>query len=367
MKKRPNVLVCPLDWGIGHATRCVPIIHELINQNTNVILGASNRPQAFLIKEFPDLQFIDFPNYNISYPSGNQGMVLKMMKQLPQFLKSIRKEFLFLKTIIEEHNINMVISDNRYGLYSNKIPSVFITHQVFIKTPEKIKFLEPSMLRFNNKYMKKYTECWIPDHKNEPNLSGMLSHKKPLPENTFFIGPLSRFKKDKKTRKENFKYDLLVMLSGPEPQRTNLENKVIDQLQTLDVKSVMVCGKPEVLKEKTKIKNIHIFPHLESDRLQQLIMDSEIILSRPGYSTIMDLAALGKKAIFIPTPGQTEQEYLAAYFEKKKIFHSVRQKDLNIKKALDEAGQFTGIFYPNDFGILKERIAVLLKHTQQTI
>lgn len=364
VKKKPNILVSPLDWGIGHATRCVPIINELIEQNTNVIIGADNRPLAFLKQEFPSLQFVQFPGYKFSYP-GKGSMALKMARQAPAILKGIKEEKKLLKKLIRKLNIDAVISDNRYGLSSDTIPSIFITHQIMIKVPAHLKFLETKLYNKNIAYISKFNECWIPDFENEINLSGDLSHKKSLPPKSYYIGPLSRFahKQLSSTKTENsnkFKYDLLVMLSGPEPQRTILEEKIINELLKTDLKSIVVCGKPEKFEDRIIEDKIIIYSHLDSKSLEKIIKESRIVISRPGYSTVMDLVALSKKAIFIPTPGQTEQEYLAEHYFKNKLFYKMKQKEFNLTKAMTEATSFSGIKLEFDQTKLKKRIRRLL-------
>ncbi|MBC8487833.1 MAG: glycosyltransferase [Bacteroidetes bacterium] len=364
LKRKPNILVCPLDWGIGHATRCVPVINELIRQNANVIIGADNRPLAFLKNEFPDLQFEKFPGYNFSYP-GKGNMALKMFFLAPRIIKGIKKENKYLKEIVRKLKIDVVISDNRFGLWTEDIPCVFMTHQIMIKTPGKLKFFEPVLYKINKFYISKFNECWIPDFKGELNLSGELSHKKPLPANSYYIGPLSRFA-NKQTENslsestEHFKYDLMVMLSGPEPQRTILENRILEELKDTDFKAIIVSGKPEMIEEHNLNNNIKVFSHLESKTLKQCIIDSKVILSRPGYSTIMDLAALGGKAIFIPTSGQTEQEYLADHFYKKKIYFKMDQKEFNLKEALKNAEKYNGLNLTYELSVLKLRIQNLI-------
>ncbi len=360
LKNKPNILVCPLDWGIGHATRCVPIINELIEQNTNVIIGADNRPLAFLKQEFPSLQFVQFPGYKFSYP-GKGSMAFKMARQAPAIFKGIKEEKSLLEKIIQEHNINAVISDNRYGLSSNTIPSIFITHQVMIKVPAHLKFLETKLYKKNIAYISKFNECWIPDFENEINLSGDLSHKKPLPPKSYYIGPLSRFANKRSSPaksdiKDKYKYDLLVMLSGPEPQRTILEKKIINELSRMNLKSIVVCGKPEKLEDRIIEDKIIIHSHLDSKSLEKIIEESRIVISRPGYSTVMDIVALGKKAIFIPTPGQTEQEYLAEHYHNKRFYFKMNQKEFNLTKALSEATEFSGIKLEFDQTKLKKRI-----------
>lgn len=364
MKKSPHILVSPLDWGLGHATRCVPVIRELIRQNAQVIIAADRGPLAFLKQEFPHLEFITLPGYRFSYP-GSGNMALKMIAQSPAILHGISKEHRALEKIIQSHRIDAVISDNRYGLWNKKIPSIILTHQLKIKTPARLGFLQPFLFGLNKHFIRHYNECWIPDFSDEPNLSGELSHiPMPVP-NTFFIGPLSRFSDLKIARnepeKENpTKYDLLVMLSGPEPQRTILEEKIMVQVKKSSYSTLILRGKPETTGNKFLNQNPRILPHLDSEKMVGVIQNSGIILSRPGYSTIMDLAALGKKAIFIPTPGQTEQEYLADYCLEKKWFYSMDQNRINIEKAITESVNFTGISRKSEPSLLQERIGALL-------
>lgn len=360
MTKKPNILVCPLDWGIGHATRCVPIINELLVQNANVILAASGRSLHFLESEFPDLKKIEFPGYQFSYPE-NGSMALKMAFQAPKILAGIKKENRMLKNIIHDYKIDAIISDNRYGLYSKKNPCVFMTHQVFIQMPKQLDFLKQIIEKINKKYINKFNECWIPDYPGGENLSGDLSHQKKLTQNFHFIGPLSRFSKRPKKKSTEFKYKILVMLSGPEPQRTVLENLLIDQLSNLEIKSAVVLGKTELREEKRIKDHIDIYSHLESDKLKQLILDSEIIVSRTGYSTVMDLVALNKKAIFIPTPGQTEQEYLSHFYLENQFYYSLDQQNIDLNKGLTNYKPYSGVQLAYDNSKLKERVSKLLQ------
>lgn len=357
-------MVSPLDWGLGHATRCVPVIRELIHQNTKVIIAADRGPLAFLKQEFPHLDFITLPGYRFSYPAS-RNMALKMIAQSPAIFQGISKEHRALEKIIQSHKIDAVISDNRYGLWNKKIPSIFLTHQLKIKTPAGLDFLQPLLFGLNKHFIRHYNECWIPDFSDEPNLSGELSHI-PIPTpNTFFIGPLSRFSDLKiggypPDKKNSVKYDLLVMLSGPEPQRTILEEKIMVQVKKSSYSTLILLGKPEKTENIFLNENTRVLPHLDSEKMAEVIRNSGIILSRPGYSTIMDLVALGKKAIFIPTPGQTEQEYLANYCLEKKWFYSMDQNQFDIEKAIAELANFTGISRELEPSLLQERIEALL-------
>ncbi len=334
MQIKKNILICPLNWGLGHATRCIPIINEL-NKTHNVIIASSGRSLDLLKSNFPNNKFIVFNDYNIMYPK-NSLMALKMFFYIPKISYLILKENIILKQLIKENNIDIVISDNRYGLFSKKAKSIFITHQIYIKTPFLLKFLEPLIFKLNRFFIRKYDELWIPDYENkEFNLAGDLSHNfnKKSFKNIKFIGPLSRFENNKHFEKEDIsdkKYDFFVIISGPEPQRTIFENIILHNLQKNKFSAVVVLGKPEENGFYLINENIEVYSNLKTIDFFNKIKNSEIVISRPGYSTIMDIAFLKKKAVFIPTPGQTEQFYLSKYYSDNNLFYSIEQEKLDL-------------------------------------
>jgi predicted glycosyltransferase len=338
LTKQKTILVCPLDWGLGHATRCIPIIQQFLNQNCNVIIGSSGSQKVLLQQEFPNLTFIDLNGYEVKYPKSG-SMALKMFLQLPKINTAIKEEHRWLAKIIDEHQIDLVVSDNRYGLWNKKIKSVLITHQVFVKAP----FGEWAIEKLLKRHFDNFDEIWIPDVDGKNNLSGDLSHKKSLSEKFKFIGVLSRFA-EREIIESNTEFDFIAILSGPEPQRTIFENIILKQVENSNLKGILVRGLPES-NEKLKIENekLNIFNHLETSEILNYIQKSNVLISRSGYSTIMDLAALGKKAILVPTPGQTEQEYLADYHFKEGHFYSQIQHEFDLVKAIEEFENYKGI------------------------
>jgi uncharacterized protein (TIGR00661 family) len=281
-------------------------------------------------------------------------MALSMLFSIPKILKGIKREHLELDRIIDEQAIDIVISDNRYGCWSRKVKSIFITHQLMIKSPFGEKLLHKKVLN----YVKKYHECWVPDsHEQKNNLSDDLAHKFPLPTNAHFIGPLSRFAAIKQSE---FEYDVMAIISGPEPQRTIFERIVSEQLFYSGLKSLIVLGLPESKKKLEQKQNVTMIAHLYATEMQEAILKSKTIIARSGYSTIMDLAILNKKAIFIPTPGQTEQEYLAEMLMKKQIAFYQNQNNIDVAKAIKESENFKGLKSEMDLTILNERIKLML-------
>ncbi len=359
MKNKKTILVCPMDWGLGHATRVVPIIEVLKKKkDIHLIVGADNRPLEFLKRRYPQLEVIKFPGYAPQYPAKGI-MVLKMITEIPEMKKQADKAHLFLEKLITEKNIDLVISDNRYELWSEKTKTVFITHQLNIQTPKYGKVAKPALKQMIYSYIKKHDELWIPDVKDENNLSGALSHIEKYPlKNYCFIGPLTRFQYVKPLLpKQNI--DLLILLSGPEPQRTILEIKLKDQAFQSGLSTVILQGRTEE-KHHVKMGNLEIFSHLPDEQFAGYIKASKNIICRPGYSSLMDLAWFGKKAIFIPTPGQTEQEYLAETLKQKGLYYYQNQKEFDLQKALARSENYRGLTMKNNAAVLENRIKALL-------
>ncbi|MDT0556379.1 glycosyltransferase [Patiriisocius hiemis] len=324
MTSQKTILVAPLHWGLGHATRCIPIIKGLLFHNYNVIIASDGGALLLLKKEFPELESIELPPYNITYPKNGVNFKWKILVKLPHIQKTISEEKNVIKKLVAEGRIHGIISDNRLGVRNKKIPSIFITHQLKVLSGTTTKFTS----FMHQKVIKKFTECWVPDVDDVINLSGKLGHLQNPKFPIKYIGPLSRMQ----AKKMDSKYDILILLSGPEPQRTMLEEKLIGTLFGSRKKIILVQGVLEEKQTKTVKGNITIINFLLSNDLEQTINESKLVISRSGYTTIMDLAAMGKKAFFIPTPGQYEQEYLAKKLKEQGIAPSCKQHKFSEKK-----------------------------------
>ena len=330
-----KLLVAPLDWGLGHATRCVPVIRNLLNQGSEVWLAGENAQEKLLREEFSSLPFLPLKGYRVKY--GKTGLTGRLLLQIPSILQSVKEENSWLKEQVSKYKFDAVISDNRYGLYHKAIFSVFITHQLCIKSALG-KLSEKLLQKWNYKLIDRFNECWIPDEQGKDNLAGELSHPATLPAIPVkYIGGLSRFEKNE-TRE--IKDHLLIILSGPEPQRTILENKIIDEVVNYNGTATIVRGLPAEKNIIPSTNTIHFYNHLSSEAMNHQAMKAEFIIGRSGYSTVMDIAALQKKSILIPTPGQTEQEYLADHLKKKQFAFCIKQNDLSLLKNIEEAGRF---------------------------
>jgi uncharacterized protein (TIGR00661 family) len=356
--KNKRVLVAPLNWGLGHATRCIPVIIEFYKQGAEIFITSDGRSLELLKKEFPELVFFNLKGYDIKYPE-NGSMVLQMILSAAKISSAIKREHVELEKIVEDNNIDIVFSDNRYGCWSKKAYSVFMTHQINIQAPDNFKWAEPFILTKNKNFISKFNECWVPDFQGEENLSGKLSHSGKA-ENIKYIGPLSRFTFSENQNPSLEKYDLLVICSGPEPQRTIFEELMTKEVLKTNLKVLLVKGVTEIKRKIEQKDNLKIISHSDAKEMQKLFEVSSLIISRPGYSTIMDLVALGKKAIFIPTPGQTEQEYLAEYFMNKKCFYSHSQENFNLQQAISASENYTGLKILLQPELLKNAIQSLL-------
>ncbi|MDH7463405.1 glycosyltransferase [Chitinophagaceae bacterium 26-R-25] len=327
---KPVVLVAPLDWGLGHATRCVPIVNSLINADFEVIIAAEGGQKALLQTEFPLVKFVDLPGYRLRYGRTKWGTIFKILFQVPKILNAIQRENKWLKKFAAENRVDLVISDNRYGFYLAGVPSFFITHQLLIKTPFG-KWNERMLQKMNYRFINKFTACWVPDNDGKINLGGELSHPDHMPSiPAHYLGHLSRMKREDR----QIANDLLVIISGAEPQRSLFEKMIVAQLSQTDLSAIVVRGLPNATSILHASDNIKIYNHLPAVDLNNAMNESSAIISRSGYSTVMDLIPLHKKCIFVPTPGQSEQEYLADYLSENNMCINVRQKDFELITAL---------------------------------
>jgi predicted glycosyltransferase len=421
ISKKHLAIIAPLDWGLGHTTRCIPIIRALQEKNFDVVIACNSNQKLILQSEFPKASFVNLPGYGLSYSRHRWQTILKLIFQLPNILIAIKRENLQFKRILDQFIPNVIISDNRYGVFSSSIRSVFLTHQVKIITGAG-GLADLLAASATHKWIRRFTECWVPDFEGSFNLAGKLSHPERQPSFPLrYIGPLSRFEQcgledgnadhassaryapnahnagnadnggnpgnadnagssrnadnagnagntDNAGNGRNARHTdnagnsrnadnagnagdtdnagncrnarnagkdyILVILSGPEPQRTILESILLKQLAAIPGKAVVVRGLPNESNKPDSSRNITILSFADTKVLNGLICDAKVVISRCGYTSVMDLFKLGKKAIFIPTPGQAEQEYLGEYLGEQKLAVIATQDKLNLSTAL---------------------------------
>ncbi len=331
-KKR--ILVAALNWGLGHATRSIPIIKELQHHDFQPILASDGAALKILQKEFPHLPAIELPSYNIEYSKSARFFNWKMLMNTPDILSAIKAERALTEDLVKDLGLDGIISDNRFGVRSDKLKTnVFITHQLNVLSGNTTSLSS----YIHRTYINKFQQCWVPDLEGANNLSGILGHPLKTPSSVKYIGPLSRFEK----KDLPIKYHYLIILSGPEPQRSILESILLKEFKNTEAKTLLIRG---VVNEET-IQNdnpkLNIKNYLYGSSLEEVMNCSKYVISRSGYTSIMDFAKLNKKAFFIPTPGQKEQEYLAETMEEKGFAPFSEQRKFkfsDLKKLKDYNG-----------------------------
>jgi hypothetical protein len=335
LNENKNILISPLDWGLGHAARIIPVAKYFIDNSHVVTVAAGDQLRSFLESELPGTRFIRLEGFRPSY-SAILPQYLVLLLQVPVLLwKSVREHFI-VKKIISDYKIDIIISDNRFGLWHKNIRSVYITHMPRIPFPYPFRFLEFIGIAMHRLVMSRYSLCLIPDLPGEVNLTGRLSHGLKLLPNTRFAGFLSRFRllQGNPAGEMSIAEQAVVILSGPEPQRSILSGRLNDHLHRSGIPAIFLHGRPGK-PAAGRTDNISHFAHLPSDDIKNLLLTSRYIICRSGYTTIMELASLQKTAVIIPTPGQTEQEYLAGYLSERNYFTGISQDKIGELKLTD--------------------------------
>lgn len=328
-----RIMVAVLNWGLGHATRSVPVINKLIGTGATVFLAGDGPPLQYLREAFPSLGAYELPAYNIRYPSGLSG-AWKTVFQAPSIIRAIKEERKQVAQLAQDLSLDALISDNRYGAHTEHAVSIFMCHQLRVLPPKGFRWGAPVIFQWHKRFFSRFDQLWIPDFPGEDNLSGILSHGLNTGMPTHYIGPQSRFEEYEKQVmvKGN---SILALLSGPEPQRSIFEDIVREQLHRSGKRAILVRGMVENA-EPVVEGNLKIISYVQQQELAELLNEAECVVCRPGYSTLMDLSKFSKKVILIPTPGQTEQEYLAELLAEKGRAILQRQNHFNLKTAMEQ-------------------------------
>jgi predicted glycosyltransferase len=373
-RKAAKILLAPLDWGLGHATRCIPIIKELLINQYEVWVAASGDQKLLLEEEFPSLSFVELPGYRVKYDKNRALTILRLIASVPKILIRVKEENSWLREFQKREGVDMVISDNRYGLWHPDLYCVFITHQLAIQSGMGAR-VDRWIQRWHYRLINRFDACWVPDTPAGMGLAGKLSHPARLPKiHTQYIGLLSRM--EPSVVDETI--DLLILLSGPEPQRSILENMIWEQLSAVTpafsgvrpggtivfVRGLPRGGSPLDGRNMADLPPVRVHDHLPARALNECLSKARMVVARAGYSTIMDLVRLKKKSILIPTPGQTEQEYLGEYLTAKQIALCVSQKNFSLMDALKRAEKFSYAPVREQENLLKGVIVQSLSSTR---
>lgn len=301
--ERKTVLFAPLNWGLGHASRSIPIIYKYLDQDYNVILAADGDAYSLLSQEFPQLKIIRLADIRVKYLKGFLFPLGLCTIALKISYKNY-KEHIQLAQIIEQVSVDVVISDNRYGLWSKKVKNILITHQLSIFPPKILRFSTAFLRKIIQKKLSHFDEVWVPDYESEPSLAGLLSHQKNVHPNIKYIGPISRYSQEVVAENE----EIVAIISGPEPFKNQLANKIAE-ISTVNSMNITMYGNGIKLTKEAPFVNV--IQKASFYQLNTALNQANLVIASGGYTTLMDLHLLQKKAILIPTPNQTEQEYLA--------------------------------------------------------
>jgi UDP:flavonoid glycosyltransferase YjiC (YdhE family) len=368
-KSRKKVLLAPLDWGLGHATRSLTLAHALEALGHEVCIASCGGALNLLRQALPGRAYWELPDYRIDYPKTRQGFAISLLRQAPKVRKAIREEHEWLLRHAPRAGFEVILSDGRYGLWHKSIPSVLISHQIALMPPQHFPLKALAMQvteALNRRYLRRFSEVWIPDIEHAPGLSGRLGHPGKALPHARYIGPLNRFAWEAKEREGDkseddiqvrptdvASIDILAIVSGPEPQRTLFENALRIQLESLPGTRVLVQGLPGVSREadqgnhaeyRPRPGSLTVWPHVPGSILLPLLRQAKAVISRSGYTTVMELACLDiKPVLMVATPGQPEQEYLAEMLGAGGYVLTQRQEDLQLSAALPHLGGLKGL------------------------
>jgi UDP:flavonoid glycosyltransferase YjiC (YdhE family) len=324
---------------LGHATRCIPIVEALLKLGIRPKLAGSGASLAILRDHFPQLAFRTLPAYNVRFKH-----FYSLIPQLPRLWSVVRKERRLLHTWLKEGWVDAVISDNRYGLWHSSVPTAFVCHQLAPLPPFGGDLAHWLSYTLHSRFLRHMNQLWIPDQKYLPNLSGKLSHQFDQRDPRLrWLGPLSRYT-DFDKKESNRTWSVVVLLSGPEPQRSLLENTIVPQLVGLDRSALLIQGlkgNRTLFEEKIGYTRCN---YLGGEALAHALYSADVVIARPGYSSLMDFAALGlRQLILIPTPGQTEQQYLARRLAEAGSAYIAQQKRFSLRQALKAVDNMQGL------------------------
>ncbi|MBD3243722.1 MAG: hypothetical protein GF331_24235 [Chitinivibrionales bacterium] len=362
MTRSKRFLIAPLDWGLGHATRCIPIARALLRRGQEVLLAAQGAPARLLHRELPDLRIVPIVNYDMRYGTTVLGLYARFPFMLLRVAMCAARERRQTARLVSEHRIDAVIADNRFGCHSSGAYSVYLTHQMRIRMPAGFGWLERGLAAVHRGVVDKYDMLWVPDVPDGNNLTGELMPRELLPDNHRFVGPLSRFERTGDIRLREAALDLLVMLSGPEPQRSLFERQIRHELAAFDGRAVVLLGKPGVSRDRQVDGRVTYLSHVSGERMQALLLSAKAIVCRAGYTSIMELAALGRTAVLVPTPGQTEQEYLARRLDEQGRFVACDQRGFRLAAALERLQSLdtTALSVSDHPALLEQAVSKLL-------
>jgi UDP:flavonoid glycosyltransferase YjiC (YdhE family) len=340
-----KVLFGILDWGLGHATRSVAIIEALRANGADIEVASRGTALSWLRQRYPEVAMCEKPGKSISY--AERFNTVKIASQLPAFAASIKEEQTFVAALHQENHYDLIISDNCYGFFHPEVYSVFITHQLEVDLPLALRSVFKSTIK---SWIRPFNTVWIPDTP-EHIFSGKLSKvSSDMPVE--YLGPISHLPIAIRSP-----YPLVGMVSGPEPHRALMERALIDLFLKDGRQAIVIAGDPR--REETSQGNVTIKPNPTAGELSALLRGAETLVCRSGYSSLMDLAIIGKRAILVPTPGQPEQTYLANLWHETFGYAMMSQSELETAKSLPMVTGLAPTYKGNSLEVAVKRLIEL--------
>lgn len=321
-----TVLISPLGWGLGHATRDIPIIKHFLELGFRVIVAADKQQLELLKHSVKGIEYVYLPSISVMYTSG-RSQLLPMIKVAFGLPFANCREHKSLQYLVAKYKIDLVISDNRYGLWSNKCKSVIITHQLGVIPPFPFRWASFVARFITKRWLSRFNQVWVPDFEHRP-LAGRLSSNIGI-RNLKYIGLLSRFYNYKPTTETPTSFEMVVVASGPEPHRQIFVDIAAAVASKHALNCLIIEGKQSNGLVPRLVDGVWFVGHLSDSMFAQVVTSAKYLLLRSGYSTIMDMLVLGVLGLLVPTPGQTEQEYLARNLSEHKLFRTVSQSNLS--------------------------------------
>jgi uncharacterized protein (TIGR00661 family) len=325
-----KILYAVLHWGLGHATRSVPLMRKELNSGNELYIASSGAAAELLKQAFPNQIHLPLPDYKITYPSAS--LLWNAMQNYPRVRRAIKKENDVVAKYVSQYGIDQIISDNALGAWHKDLPSILISHQ--LRLPHPFGSLWDAIVQKRySAFLQHFSEFWVPDYAGEDNLSGALSHGLTTKQKIHYVGPQSQLWR-KHAQAAGERFDYLFILSGPEPARSQWEHQLLELIPSLPGKVALVRGAPQKSGNSPLAKNMVLYNRINAEQLLGLIQSSKTLICRSGYSSLMDMHLLDRKAILVPTPGQPEQEYLAHYHAGKGQFMAIKQQELRAQTII---------------------------------
>lgn len=338
MSAQKSAIFAISSLGLGHATRTLAIVKFYLKNRYTITIVSEGNALAFLRRELEkeNVEFLSLPDYP---PLQREGKLRYLIADLFRTAKMIRKEHAFLEKLLRarEDSYEFVFSDGRYGFYSSRIPSFLLSHQISFHMPPFLSWMRRVAEYANYRYFKKFDTIFIPDFKERPkSLAGDLSHARilsRLPHH--YVGYMSSY--EYMNVPEDIDY-LFIIAGFLKEHRHSFIEKLIEEAKKLPGKKVFVLGDTsKETVERLPEHNIEIRSFATEPLRSELFNRARVIVSRSGYTTVMDLAALGKRAVLVPTPHQTEQEYLGQYLSEKHFFITAHSENALTAELLKQA------------------------------